>query len=93
VARRGVSLAEVVFEQGHKLEHVFYSYPLGEQPAKGGFEQLLGAMEAIDFKGKLILSGSEYEQELAEFQAAAKKSGFTEKLEFALETDGWYTMT
>ena len=84
VAKSGVSLAEVVFEQGHKLEHVFYSYPFIENPPKAGFEQLLGAMEAIDFKGKLILSGSEYDQELAEFQTAAKKAGFSEKLEFAL---------
>lgn len=42
-------------------------------------------MAAIDFKGKLVLSGGErFESDFQEFQAAAKKKGFSEKLEHSL---------
>jgi len=35
-------------------------------------------MEAIDFKGKLILSGGQdYDAELGEFKTAAKKAGYS----------------
>jgi hypothetical protein len=49
-------LAEIVFEQGHKLEHIFLSTPY-QHTSRPDLEHVLEAMAAIDFKGKLVLSG------------------------------------
>ena len=64
VVIQGSKLADVVFEHGHRLEHVFYSSPFRKDVPQADMEQVLAAMLAVDFKGKLILSESEYNSDL-----------------------------
>lgn len=54
---------------------------------------MIEALSLIDFKGKLILPGGKrYDAAIEAVTKAAKENGFSQKLEFDLETDGWYTM-
>jgi hypothetical protein len=65
VATRNNKLADVVFDHGYRLEHVFYSWPLSQDVPVPDLEQVLSAMLAVDFKGKLILSsGDAYQHDL-----------------------------
>lgn len=65
VALGGKQLADMVFEHGYRLEHVFYSSPFFKNVPRPDIEQVLSAMLAVDYKGKLVIGyGEECEEEL-----------------------------